>query len=260
MLVVGVYRSDEIPRAHRSGGCATSCAATGCCAELTLEPLTAAGHGRARRAGARRGALAAARPHAARPHGRHPRSSSRSSPPRWSPAAACSAATRGGARARRRGAAAADDPRRRAAPRRRPLRSGPRDRRGGRRWRAPRSTLELVADARRRGGPRRAARRAGSIVEVRARTGPRSGTRSRATRSTRTCPGCAVARCTGSWPWRWRRASPARRRSPRTGWRRATAPRALDSLVRAVGELRRRPRLPGRGAAGAPGARPVARG
>ena len=72
ILVVGAYRSDEIPRSHSLRWLRN---------ELRRERLPRGDHaraadrggrGRARRAGARRSPVAAARRHAARPHGRHP--------------------------------------------------------------------------------------------------------------------------------------------------------------------------------------------
>ena len=69
----------------RSGGCATTCAATALLRELTLEPLTRAGHRGAGRAGARRRPVRAARRARCTTARAASRSSSRSSPARSRP-------------------------------------------------------------------------------------------------------------------------------------------------------------------------------
>ena len=180
MLVLGAYRSDEIPRAHQLRRLRHDLRRNRLLRELALEPLTAQGHRGAGREGARR-----ARPSprlAGTLHdrtGRHPvlrRGACRRARTRRAAAAGTDGPR---PRARRRRAAAADDPRRGPPAGRRPLRAGPRDGRGGVRGRYP-----LRPRARRRARLRGRPRGAAGLWPdrgARAADAPPSATRSPAT-------------------------------------------------------------------------------
>ena len=236
LLVVGAYRSDELPRSHPLRRLRHDLRRDRALAEIALEPFDEAQTGEliAQLAGA----TPTPAPHAAaaRPHAAAPRSSSRSSRRRC-----CEAGRLGDGgdglelTARRRRAAAGDRARRRAGPPRAAQRRRPRRGRGRRgRGRAARPRARRRAG--RRGRPRRAARvRAAGRARRRAR--PRSATRSCATPSTRTCRGCAGARCIGAIADALRRTGGERGRDRRrTGSPPRDPGRALDALRVAIAD------------------------
>ena len=253
VLVVAAYRSDEVPRRIRCGGCAPTCAAAGCCASSTLEPLDAAGDRRARRARARRGARRRRSPARSTTARRACRSSSRSSPRALLAGSALRAGpARAGARRRRGRPGAGDDPRRGAAALRRLSPDGPRGRGGGGGGRR-RFDLDLRRRAR-----ATSCSRPGLVVERepgRGRVPPRARARGALRRRALAAP---ARRCTRSSPSA--RGARARRaaRSPRTGSAARERERALDALVAARELAASTPTATRRGVA--PGARALAGG
>ncbi len=133
ILVVGAYRSDEIPRAHGVRRLRNELRRTGAPERALARAAERGRHRRAARSDARRRSLAGPRPRALRAHQRAPllhrgacRRACRRRPARGG-------RRRPRARSRRRGPVAADDPRCRPAARRRALAAG-----RGRRPRQPR--------------------------------------------------------------------------------------------------------------------------
>ena len=240
MLVLGAYRSDEIPRAHQLRRLRNDLRRNRSLTELTLEPLTARGTAELAERVLGAAPVRAARRHAARPHGRHPvlhRGARRGARGRR---AAASPGRRRRARARCRRAAAADDPRRRAAAGRRPVRSGPRDRGGGLGGGHP---LRRRARGRARlgGWSRRAAReRSDRGARARPRRLPASA------RARRDLRGRAVAAPAFAAPRAGRGARGARRRSGRGGRALARGSRrtARARLAGAGGRRSSRPSTP----------------
>ena len=222
MLVLGAYRSDEIPRAHPLRRLRNDLRRNRLLCELALEPLTAQGTAELaeRVLGARPSARLAGTLHdrtggnpffveelaGALEHG------GRLRPGNDGPRAG----------ARRRRAAAADHPRRGAAAGRRPVGASPRDGRGGVGGGYP-LRPRARGRRRRRGRPRRAARMwpdRGARARTRRLPAP--------ARARRHLRGRAVAAPACAPPQAGRRPRGPRRRSGRggrrTGWRRATDP------------------------------------
>ena len=222
ILVVGAYRSDEVPRAHPLRGLRNELRRGRALRELALEPLDAEGTAALAAEVLGTPAVARARAHGLRPNpGRAVlRRGARRRAGVRRPADRGRARPR--ARGQRRDPGARDDPRRRAPARRRAVGRGARRRRGrvgGRPALRPRAR----GDARRR-------RRAGRAAQQRARgrdrarrgrlpprAGPRRDLRGRAR-------GRGAGRCTGAWPRPSRLGAVPGSRSPRTGSRRAKAP------------------------------------
>ena len=197
-------------------------------------PARSRGDHRAAGADARRASVAVARARDPRPHRGDPvlrRGAGRRAARQRRGAAR---AARARALRRRRRAAAGHGARRGPDQRVRALRGGPHGGRGrGRRGRDVRSRADRRALERRRAV--RAASTAGSCARTRPAP-PRSGTRSRARRSTPTCRGCGGGRCTARSPRRSRARAHRAARS-RRHWlgARAGAP-AREALLRAAAE------------------------
>ena len=241
ILVVGAYRSDEVPRAHPLRGLRNELRRARALRELALEPLDADGTGGAGRARSSAAPLSPAlartrlRPHPGRPvlrRGARRRAGLRR------------AADRGRARPRarrqRRDPGARDDPRRGAPARRRAVGRGARRRRGrvGRPARASTSS-SWPRSAATPGWPSCSSSGLVAETEPGARRLP---PRARPRRDLRGRPvAAAPRRCTGAWPRRSRpRGGAGRRGRRRTGSPRARRPRALDALLRAARRARRR--------------------